>query len=198
MRQFTSEELDRAATEAGMIFPPYVLDQLVAAPIAGTEGANAHHFFSPDGRWIGFHSGPRVMKVPVAGGRPVLLATLTSGEARGSSWAPDDTIVLARRSGGLVRVPADGGDPQTIVKPDDDREYWYPQVLPGGRRILFTASMPAAWWSSPAAAAASSSGAPRSSDGRSVTGAAGPRRPRAQAGSPSARASASARRVKSR
>jgi serine/threonine-protein kinase len=120
------------------------LDQLVATPIAGTEGANAHHFFSPDGRWIGFHSGPRVMKVPVAGGRPVLLATLTSGEARGSSWAPDDTIVLARRSGGLVRVPADGGDPQTIVKPDDDREYWYPQVLAGGRRILFTASMPAA------------------------------------------------------
>ena len=120
------------------------LDQVEPVPIAGTEGANAHQFFSPDGRWLGFHSGSRVLKVPVAGGRPVLLATLTSGEARGASWAADDTIVLARRGGGLVRLPGAGGEAQTIIKPDDDREYWYPQVLPGRRTILFTASMPAA------------------------------------------------------
>jgi serine/threonine-protein kinase len=119
------------------------LDQVDSTPIAGTEGANAHQFFSPDGRWIGFYTGSRVMKMPVAGGRPVLLATLTSGEARGASWT-DDTIVLGRRNGGLVRLPAAGGEPQTILKPDDDREYWYPQVLPGRRAILFTASMPAA------------------------------------------------------
>lgn len=35
MHQFTSEELAKAADEAGMIFPPYVLDQLVAAIDAG-------------------------------------------------------------------------------------------------------------------------------------------------------------------
>ena len=120
------------------------LDQLEATVIAGTESVNAHHFFSPDGRWLGFHNGQRVMKVPVTGGRPVLLATLTTGEPRGSSWAADDTIVVAMRSGGLVRVPAAGGEPESLLKPDDGREYWYPQVLPGRRTILFTASMPAA------------------------------------------------------
>jgi serine/threonine-protein kinase len=120
------------------------LGQLEATAIAGTEGVNAHHFFSPDGRWLGFHNGLRVMKVPVTGGRPVLLATLTTGEPRGSSWAADDTIVVAMRSGGLVRVPAAGGEPESLVKPDDGREYWYPQVLPARRTILFTASMPAA------------------------------------------------------
>ena len=120
------------------------LGQLEATAIAGTEGVNAHHFFSPDGRWLGFHNGLRVMKVPVTGGRPVLLATLTTGEPRGSSWAADDTIVVAMRSGGLVRVPAAGGEPEPLVKPDDGREYWYPQVLPARRTILFTASMPEA------------------------------------------------------
>ena len=119
------------------------LDEVESTPIAGTEGANAHHFFSPDGRWIGFYTGSRLMKMPVAGGRAVMLAMLTNVDARGASWArEDDTIVLARRRGGLVRVPAAGGAPQTIIKPEDDREYWYPQVLTGGR-ILFTASMPA-------------------------------------------------------
>jgi len=120
------------------------LDQLEGTAIAGTSGINAHHFFSHDGRWIGFHNGPRLMKVAVTGGRPVQVALLTTGEPRGSSWAPDDTIVVALRVGGLVRVPAAGGEPETVVKPDDDREYWYPQVLPGRRTILFTASMPAA------------------------------------------------------
>ncbi|MGH9241058.1 MAG: protein kinase domain-containing protein [Vicinamibacterales bacterium] len=120
------------------------LDQLEATPIAGTESVNAHHFFSPDGRWLGFHNGQRLMKVPVTGGRPVQLATLTTGDPRGSSWAADDTIVVALRNGGLVRVPASGGEPEPLVKPDDGREYWYPQVLPGRRTILFTASMPAA------------------------------------------------------
>src|SRR5215471_17091046 len=35
MRAFTAEELERAATEEGMIFPEHVLDQLVAAIDAG-------------------------------------------------------------------------------------------------------------------------------------------------------------------
>ena len=32
------------------------LDQLQAAPLAGTEGA-AYPFFSPDGQWVAFFSG---------------------------------------------------------------------------------------------------------------------------------------------
>ena len=35
MADFTAEELEKAATAAGMEFPPYLLDQLVAAIDAG-------------------------------------------------------------------------------------------------------------------------------------------------------------------
>src|ERR1700681_1327559 len=35
MRAFTAEELEQAATDEGMIFPEYVIDQLVAAVDAG-------------------------------------------------------------------------------------------------------------------------------------------------------------------
>jgi hypothetical protein len=121
---------------------PPDLHQLDAAPIPGTEDAGAHPFFSPDGRWVGFHSGSALLKVALTGGRPVQLAALSIGEARGASWAPDDTILVAMRRGGLVRVPAAGGDPTVVATPEDDREYWYPQLLPGGRAVLFTASYP--------------------------------------------------------
>ena len=120
------------------------LDALEAVPIPGTESSNSHHFFSSDGRWLGFHNGLILMKVALAGGRPVRVATLRSGEPRGASWAPDDTIIVALRSGGLVQVPAGGGEPTTIATPDDNREYWYPQVLPARDAVLFTASLPAA------------------------------------------------------
>jgi hypothetical protein len=32
--------------------------------------------------------------------------------------------------------------PGGIATPEDDREYWYPQILPGGRDVLLTASYP--------------------------------------------------------
>jgi serine/threonine-protein kinase len=118
------------------------LDELDTAPIPGTEDAAAHPFFSPDGRWVGFHSGPAVMKVALAGGRPVGLGTVSGGEPRGASWGEDDSIIVAIRHGGLVRIPAAGGASTTILTPDDEREYWYPHILPGGRSVLFTASLP--------------------------------------------------------
>ena len=30
-----------------------------------------------------------------------------------------------------------------MTTPDDGREHWYPQIVPGGRAVLFTASEPA-------------------------------------------------------
>ena len=42
---------------------------------------------------------------------------------------------------GLVRIPAGGGDPVTIARLDDGRQYWYPQVLPGNQAVLVTASL---------------------------------------------------------
>ena len=111
-----------------------------ATPIPGTEGGDSP-FFSPDGRWIGFVAESQMRKVPAEGGRPFSL-----GEARGaggSAWLPDDTIVYAPiYSGGLYRVPAEGGSPERLTTPDHEGGelgHWWPEPLPGGQRVLFTA-----------------------------------------------------------
>ena len=118
------------------------LDQLETMPIPGTEGARpSDPFFSHDGKLLAFdETGDNtLMRVALTGGRPVGIGQLPT-RLRGGSWTSDDTIVAAVRNAGLVRVPAGGGDPVTIAEPDDRREYWYPQFLPGNQAVLFTAS----------------------------------------------------------
>ena len=116
------------------------LDQFDTMPIPGTEGAGAEPFFSPDGKWLAFETGGEtLMRVGLTGGRPVRIGQLPFNP-RGGSWTSDDTIVSAVLDAGLVRIPAGGGDPETVASPDDGRQHWYPQVLPGNQVVLFTAS----------------------------------------------------------
>ena len=130
------------------------LDQLDAVPLAGIANARAP-FLSPDGRWIGFFdrldegvtTGPVVQrgalrKVSTSGGPPIAICPLT-GASRGASWGPDDSIVFATSdpSTGLLRVPASGGEPEVLTKPDTasgEQDHYFPSVLPGGRGVLFT------------------------------------------------------------
>ena len=117
------------------------LDQLTATPLAGTEGA-AGPFFSPDGQSLGFSSGGKLKKIAVTGGAPVTLADAPA--TRGGSWAEDGTIVFAstRGGGGLWRVVvAAGGTAEQLTTPAPG-EAWHrwPQVLPGGRAVLYTVS----------------------------------------------------------
>jgi serine/threonine-protein kinase len=96
-------------------------------------------FFSPDGEWVAFysHQERKLKKVRVAGGDPVSLCD--AYETRGGSWSEDGTIVFAQLlSEGLLRVSSNGGTPEPLVKP------WplpgnarWPQVLPGGRAVVF-------------------------------------------------------------
>ncbi|HEV8631854.1 MAG TPA: hypothetical protein VGV61_16180, partial [Thermoanaerobaculia bacterium] len=64
------------------------------------------------------------------------------GEEQGGSWAEDGTIIFS--AGGpssLYRVAAAGGAPQRLTRPDPARgemAHWWPQVLPGGRSVIFT------------------------------------------------------------
>ena len=117
------------------------LDQLTATPLAGTEGAVAP-FFSPDGQWLGFFGAGKLKKIAVTGGAPVTLADAPS--ARGGSWAEDGTIVFvpaAASGGGLWRVPAAGGTAERLTTPaPGEATHRWPQVLPGGRAVLYTVS----------------------------------------------------------
>ena len=111
---------------------------LEAATIRGTEGAE-YPFFSPDGEWVGFFADAKLKKVPLAGGPPV---TLCDAAYRiGASWGEDDVIVFASAAApALMKVSASGGAPQPITAVDDEeRRHSWPNILPGGKAVLFTA-----------------------------------------------------------
>ena len=119
------------------------LDQLVATPIRGTEGAVTslveaarNPFFSPDGQWIGFWQNGHLKKVSVTGGSAVALCE--ADNPWGASWSEDDSIVFGQGPKGIMRVAAAGGTPELVVKVDSGESAHGPQMLPAGRAILFT------------------------------------------------------------
>jgi serine/threonine-protein kinase len=117
------------------------LDQLQAALLAGTDGAR-NPFFSPDGQWIAFFTGGKLKKISVQGGAAVTLCDVPSD--RGGSWGEDGTIVFAGNvRANLSKVSSAGGTPEPLTtideKKGEDTHRW-PQVLPGGKDILFTAA----------------------------------------------------------
>jgi serine/threonine-protein kinase len=119
------------------------IDQLDPRPIAGITGFR-DAFVSPDSRWIGFFTQNGIRKVPITGGPSILLCG-TQGAPRGASWGPDDTIVFATSTTGLMSVPAAGGEPRVLTKPDTahgEAGHFFPSVLPGGAAVLFTITAP--------------------------------------------------------
>jgi eukaryotic-like serine/threonine-protein kinase len=99
-------------------------------------------FVSPDSEWVGFADRGSLKKVAVTGGPAVTIVEL-NGPFSGASWAPDDTIIFASAGGGggLRRVSAAGGTAAVLTTPDpklrETRHLW-PEMLPGGRAVLFT------------------------------------------------------------
>jgi serine/threonine-protein kinase len=113
------------------------LDQLHAVLMPATDDASKP-FFSPDGQWIAFFASGRLSKVSVSGGPPVTLCDAADG--RGGDWTEDGQIVFApSQSSGLFHVPSSGGHPQplTTLENGEQGQRW-PQVLPGGRAVLYT------------------------------------------------------------
>ena len=99
-------------------------------------------FVSPDGQWIGFVEGGALKKVAVTGG-PAFTLTGLDGTARGATWGADDAIIAATTNAatGLQRVPAAGGPPTVLTRPDPaqgEADHVWPERLPGGRAVLFT------------------------------------------------------------
>ncbi|HXH06714.1 MAG TPA: hypothetical protein VNI83_08995, partial [Vicinamibacterales bacterium] len=116
------------------------LDAFEPVPVPATDGATAP-FFSPDGRWVGFHANGAMYKVSVDGGAPLRIGDAAS--VSGASWGADDTIVFstAFAGDGLWRIPAGGGRPEPLTAPDAARgelRHVDPQFLPAGDTLLFT------------------------------------------------------------
>jgi serine/threonine-protein kinase len=114
------------------------LDQPKATELVGTEDAHSP-FFSPDGQWVAFFATGKLKKVSVQGGTPILLSSAPLGS--GGSWGPDGNIISAFGfSSALLRIPDSGGAPSPLTElaPGETAHRW-PQILPGGKAVLFTA-----------------------------------------------------------
>ena len=114
------------------------LDQLHAVALSATDGA-ASPFFSLDGQWIGFFADGKLKKISVTGGAAVVLCDAPNG--RGGAWSDDGTIILTPDSGAvtLSRVSSAGGTPTQLTQLDPGEfQHKWPQVLPGGKAVLFT------------------------------------------------------------
>ena len=117
-------------------------DQLQATALSGTENAR-NPFFSPDGQWLGFFADGKLKKVSVHGGAAVVLCDASND--RGGSWGEDGTIVFTPvLRAALFKVSSAGGSPQPLTTLDQQAgevTHRWPQVLPGGKAILFTSGI---------------------------------------------------------
>jgi len=112
-------------------------------PLSLFTGSPRAPFVSPDGQWIGFIDGTTVLKkIAITGGPSSTVVTLDGG-SRGATWTPDGAIVFATSapSTGLQQVAAAGGTTTVLTRPDRARgeaDHVWPELLPGGRTVLFT------------------------------------------------------------
>ena len=106
-----------------------------------TDGALSP-FFSPDGQWLAFFASGMLKKISVSGGASIKLCDAPNG--RGGDWGDDETIVFTPDlHNGLSRVSAVGGTPVVATTLDtDEKTQRFPQVLPGGKALLYTSLSP--------------------------------------------------------
>ena len=112
------------------------LGSTVVTPIPGTGGATDAEF-SPNGQWIAFQSAGKLRKVPATGGPSTPIADSIHA---GGAWLGDSVIIYTKSNEGLYRVSANGGASERLTALDKDRRefnHWYPQVLPGGKAVIF-------------------------------------------------------------
>ena len=109
------------------------MDRLETVALPETDGARSPAF-SPDGQWIAFDL-DGLQKAPVGGGTPVHLCS-TAGGPHGVTWVGDSIYFADQR--GIVRVSANGGEPEVVVEPGEGESLYFPQLLPDRRTLLFT------------------------------------------------------------
>ena len=140
------------------------LDQERAQAIAGTNGAQSP-FFSPDGQEVGFFQGPSafdgtnrdgegaVIGTPIDARGAIRRVAATGGSVRTidisgpaprivpfATWSADDTILLSGPDG-IYRLPSRGGTIERLFE-GCGRAMRFPELLPGGRSLLFNVFVP--------------------------------------------------------
>jgi serine/threonine protein kinase/Tol biopolymer transport system component len=104
--------------------------------VPGTDGGS-NPSLSPDGKWVAFFVDGSIRKSSVDGAATTIGR---AGDNRGIAWSDDGALIFPlQASGPLVRMSADGGEqrPITTIR-SGERTHRWPDVLPGGKAVLFT------------------------------------------------------------
>ncbi len=122
------------------------LDAATAQVIPDTVGAAAP-FWSPDGNFVGFFAGGRLMKVASTGG-PAFPLCQAAGAAFGAHWSENNQILFSSGQPNVApirRVSAAGGASSVVLTPNTEAgelQYWWPSLLPDGDHIVYFALGP--------------------------------------------------------
>lgn len=113
------------------------LSNISVQPLAGTEDAT-YPFWSPDSHYIGFFTTGKLKKIDIQTNAIQSICDAPTG--RGGTWSPDGTILFAPdKLGGLVQVPAAGGEVEAVT--DDPGAqgitYRWPEFLPDHDHFLY-------------------------------------------------------------
>jgi len=122
------------------------LDELESRPLVEGE-LLAHPFFSPDGQTVGYFARDEMRRVAVAGGASRLI-TAVEPLNRGAAWGNDGYIVYSPGvTHPIMRVAEGGGTGEAITTLDAGvpQGHRFPDVLPGGRVVLYTSGRPGAF-----------------------------------------------------
>jgi serine/threonine protein kinase len=117
------------------------LDAREPQPLRGTE-RGVQPFWSPDSRSLVFFEGDAIHRIDVPDGTPQRIASVKGG-ITGGSWLHDSIIFASSPDAVLLRVAANGGTPVQLTTLDQakgERSHAWPQILPGGRHVLFYAN----------------------------------------------------------
>ncbi len=113
-------------------------DEAGSQPLAGTEEPEGHAV-SPDGRWVAFGQRGKLLKVPTAGGPPVVLCDAPGGVSL--DWAGDQIVFATGTGYQLFRMPAAGGTPVAIAGVAGGPSpalHGSPDIAPDGQSVAFT------------------------------------------------------------
>jgi Tol biopolymer transport system component len=101
----------------------------------------APFFWSADSRYVFFDSERKLKKIDINGGAPEAVSDL---QPLGGSVNSDGTILFGA-TGGIMKIPASGGDPTPVVKATAENQnvHAFPVFLPDGRHFLYMRGAPA-------------------------------------------------------